>query len=215
MSLLSVGFGAAVLLAMPGNSFAQGNDDYHPLTINVGGGFTAITGRLEGRLDHGGNFQAGAGYFFNPYVGFTGNFMFHQLGITRSALDRLNQPDGNARIYSFTFDPTVRIPIGGRASIYFLAGGGYIRRTVEFTQPTLAQTTIFDPWWGYFGPGLVPVDRVLGSVTTDGGVYNVGGGVNIPVGRSGIKMFFEARYVHGFTEDTHTRIIPITVGIRW
>jgi hypothetical protein len=64
-------------------------------------------------------------------------------------------------------------------SAYVLAGGGYLRRTVEFTQPTLAQTIVFDPWWGYFGPGLVPVQQILGSFTSNSSVFDVGGGVNI------------------------------------
>jgi hypothetical protein len=55
-------------------------------------------------LDHGGNFQVGAGYYFNRFFGVTGNFMFNQLGITGSELVRLNVPDGNARVYTFTVD---------------------------------------------------------------------------------------------------------------
>jgi hypothetical protein len=90
-----------------------------------------------------------------------------------------------------------------------------MRRTVEFTQPTLAQTIVFDPWWGYFGPGLVSVNQVLGSVSSDAGMYNVGAGVNIPLPRTAIKLYVEGRYMHGFTPDANTRIVPLTVGIRW
>jgi len=36
--------------------------------------------------------------------------MFNQLGITRSELNTLNQPDGGARVYSLTVDPTFRLP---------------------------------------------------------------------------------------------------------
>jgi opacity protein-like surface antigen len=184
-------------------------------TMNVGGGVTTITGRDAGKLDHGGNFQVGAGYYFNRFFGVTGNFMFDQLGITGSELLRLNVPDGNARVYSLTIDPTLRFPLGQNWSAYVLAGGGYLRRTVEFTRPTVAQTVVFDPWWGYFGPALVPVNQVLGSVIANTGAYNVGAGVNIPLPVPRLHLFVEARYVHGFTDKSNTTVVPIILGLRW
>ncbi len=195
------------------SALAQDEEGHH-FTVNVGGGFTAITGRDAGKLDHGGNFQAGGGYVFNRFLGITGNFMFNQLGITRSELNRLNEPDGNARVYSVTADPTLRIPVGGGASVYVLAGGGYLRRTIQFTRPTLASTFVFDPWFGYFGPALVPVNQVLGSFTSNSGAFDVGAGFNVPLPRTSIKLFIESRYFHGFTSNSNTTIVPITVGIR-
>jgi hypothetical protein len=93
--------------------------------------------------------------------------MFSGLGITKAELNKLNVPDGSARVYSVTVDPTLRVPLGKGFSAYFLAGGGYLRRTVEFTRPTLAQTVVFDPWWGYFGPALVSANQILGTVTNN------------------------------------------------
>ncbi|MCU1292783.1 MAG: hypothetical protein JWP08_1633 [Bryobacterales bacterium] len=40
-----------------------------------------------------------------------------------------------------------------------------MRRTVTFTQPVLASTFVFDPWWGYYGPALVPASQNVGSVS--------------------------------------------------
>jgi len=183
--------------------------------MSAGAGLTTITGRDAGKLDHGANIQLNGGYFFNRYFGITGNFMFSDLGITRRELNNLNQPDGGARTYGVTADPTLRLPLGRGFSAYVLAGGGYLRRTVEFTQPTLARTVIFDPWWGYFGPALVPVDVVLGRVVSNSGAFDTGGGLNIPLPRNQTKIFVEARYFKGFTSNTNTTIVPITVGIRW
>jgi hypothetical protein len=207
-----MGIGLAICL---GASLASAQDDENRhFTFNVGGGLTTITGRDAGKLDHGGNFQAGAGYFFNRYVGVTGNFMFSDLGITGRELALLNEPDGNARTYTFTVDPTLRLPLGHGVSVYVLAGGGWLRRTVEFTQPVLAQTFVFDPWWGFFGPALVPANQVLGSVTNNSGAFNTGAGINLPLPRTHVKFFIEARYVHGFTSNTNTSIVPIVFGIR-
>jgi opacity protein-like surface antigen len=204
----------ALFLGFAGIMCAQNDEDGHHFTFNVGGGLTTITGRDAGKLDHGGNVQVGGGYFFNRYFGVTGNFQFNQLGITRSELNLLNQPDGNARVYSVTADPTLRLPLGGGANVYVLAGGGYLRRTVEFTQPTLAQTFIFDPWWGFFGSALVPVNQVLGTVRSDSGAYNVGGGINVPLPITKLHFYIEARYLHGFTSNSNTTVVPIIFGIR-
>ncbi|MGH9583014.1 MAG: hypothetical protein ACRD4O_08780, partial [Bryobacteraceae bacterium] len=77
------------------------------------------------------------------------------------------------RVYTLTVDPKLSFPIG-RGSFYLLAGGGWLRRTVQFTKPVLATTYIFGPWWGYFGPALVPASQVLGSVSDNAGVWEVG-----------------------------------------
>jgi opacity protein-like surface antigen len=206
-------FFVTAFLVLTDRSFAQ--DEGNHFTINVGGGLTTITGHDAGRLDHGGNFQVGAGYYFNRFFGVTGNFVFNQLGITGSELLRLDVPDGNARVYTFTVDPTLRLPLGQHWSAYVLAGGGYLRRTVEFTQPTVAQTFVFDPWWGYLGPALVPVNQILGSVTSNAGTFDVGAGINIPLPVPRLRLFVESRYFHGFTDKTNTMVVPITVGIRW
>ena len=205
---------SVVFLSIPPAVLGQ-SEEFHHFTLSAGGGLTTITGSDAGKLDHGGNLQVNGGYFFNRYLGITGNFMFSELGITRAELNNLNVPDGSARVYGVTVDPTVRLPLGRGFNAYVLAGGGYLRRTVEFTAPTLAQTTIFDPWWGYFGPALVPVNQILGTVTNNSGAFDVGGGLNIPWRNSGAKLFVEARYFKGFTSNTDTIVVPITFGIRW
>jgi hypothetical protein len=208
-----IGISLALCLSTS-RAFAQEDDEDHHFTFNVGGGLTTIVGRDAGKLDHGGNVQAGAGYYFNRWFGITGNFMFSQLGITGKELAILNEPDGNARTYSFTVDPTVRLKLRGGVSVYALAGGGYLRRTVEFTQPVLAQTYVFDPWWGFFGSAFVPANQILGSVSSNSGAFDTGAGMNFPLPRTRFHLFIEARYFHGFTSNTNTAIVPIVFGIR-
>lgn len=215
MRMLACPTGLCFALSFGFASLCIAQEEDHHFSASVGAGFTGIAGSDAGKLDHGGNIQVGAGYFFNRYFGVTGNFMFNWLGITRSELNLLNQPDGNARVYTFTADPTVRFRLGSRANVYFLAGGGYFRRTVQFTQPTLAATTVFDPWWGYFGPALISVNQVLGSVSSNSGAVDVGGGLNIRPAKSGPYLYVESRYIHGFTSNSDTSVVPLTVGIRW
>jgi hypothetical protein len=188
---------------------------FHRFTASVGGGYTATTGDSSGRLDQGGNVQASAGFNFSRYFGISGTFTFNQLGLTRTALNNADQPDGNAKAYTFTADPTIRFPLFKGVNGYLLAGGGWLRRTVQFTQPAVAQAIVFDPWFGYFGPALIPVNQVLGTYTSDAGAVDVGGGLNIPLRSSGASVFVEARYMHGFTSQSATELVPITVGLRW
>jgi hypothetical protein len=194
-------------------SLAQSED--HHFTANVGAGFTAPTGRISNSLDIGGNVQAGAGFNFNRYLSINGTFAFQGLGITRSALSAVNEPDGNGRVYTLTVDPKFTFPLRGRSGFYLLAGGGWLRRTVQFTQPTVATTFVFDPWWGYVGPALVQANQVLGSVSENAGVWDIGGGMNFPLPRTRVKLYLEARYYDGLTNSTHTSLVPITFGIRW
>ncbi len=203
------------LLGLAGVCSAQSTESDHPVSLSVGGGLTTITGRNAGKLDHGGNVQLTAGHFFNRYFGVTGTFIFNDLGLTGRALAELNEPDGSARVYTVTFDPVFRIPLRRGWSAYLLAGGGYLRRTIEFTQPAVAQALVIDPWFGYVGPALVPVNEILGSVISNTGAYDVGGGVNVPWGQSAFHLYIETRYVHGFTSNSNTSIVPIDFGVRW
>ena len=54
----------------------------------------------------------------------------------------------------------------GTVDPYFTGGVGYYRRTIQFTQPTVAPVDIFDPFFGFFFfPTLVPANLVLGNIT--------------------------------------------------
>lgn len=209
-SILRVG---TILLAGSCVSFAQ--FEGHHFTANVGGGFTLPTGRISNSMDLGGNVQAGAGFRFNNYLGVNGTFTFQGLGITGSALRAVNQPDGNGRVYTFTVDPTITLPLRGRMNMYLLAGGGWLRRTVQFTQPTIATTIVYDPWWGYLGPAYVPANQVLGSVSENAAVWDIGAGFNFPLPRTHSQLYLEARYYEGLTNGAHTTFVPITFGFRW
>jgi hypothetical protein len=208
---LTAGFGLALLIPQ----LPAQDDEYKRLTFNVGGGYTGTVGQSSGRLDRGGHLQVGAGFNFNQYLGILGTFQLHQTGVTGSALRLADQPDGRSHIYNVTVDPVVRFRVGGRTRAYFLAGGGWLRRTVDFTKPTLAQTVVFDPWWGYFGPAVIPVNQILGSYTSDAGAWDAGGGLDVPLGNRSAKVYVEARYIRAFTAGTDTEIVPITVGFRW
>jgi hypothetical protein len=94
-------------------------------------------------------------------------------------------------------------------------GAGWYRRTVEFTQPTVAVVDIVDPWWGYLGSTIVSANQVLGSVANNAWGLNGGGGVSVALGQSAAELFGEVRYHYAHTTPTTTEIVPIVFGVRF
>jgi len=204
----------AVVLIFTALASAQDNGPLHRWTFNVGAGPTAAVGTMHGRLNTGWNFNGGAGInVSNPFAVML-DFGYNTFGISDQALTQLNEPDGNARIYSVTIDPMLRIGYDHRIGAYIIGGAGWYRRTVEFTQPTTAVVPFFDPWFGYFGQAAIPADVVIGSRTIDTGGANIGAGFTVGMA-GGAKFYTEARY-HWMNAGTHnTTILPITLGVRW
>jgi len=199
-----------LLLALP--SFAQNDNKF---TFNVGAGFTEPV-RDFGRLDVGFNVTAGAGVNLDPHLGVIAEFGFNNMGLTRRALAIAGVPDGSTRIYSLTLNPVIRLNPRGRLDAYIVGGGGYYRRTIEFTEPTIATVTLFDPFYGVFFPAAVPANTVLGSFTQNKIGWNVGAGLSVRVSQDGnAKIFAESRYHYIYTSPRETKILPVTFGLRW
>jgi len=182
----------------------------------VGGGFTEPVGMSNRRLDRGFNVTGGAGVNLSSHVGLMGEFGFNRLGVASSVLSAAGIPAGSTRIYSITANPVVRFNPEGRADFYITGGGGYYRRTVEFTEPSVAVVTAFDPFFGVFFPVAIPVDTVIGSFSQNKGGLNIGGGFSVRVkGDSNTKIFAETKYHYLFTDPSGTSVMPITFGVRW
>ncbi len=186
----------------------------HFLTFGVGGGFTTQTGRTANYLDNGGNLQVTGGINLGPILGVGGTFMYNGMGLTGSALSQVNVPDGHSNIYTLTVEPKIKLPLGP-IKAYILGGGGWMRRTVTYTQPVLTSTFVYDPWWGYYGPALVTANQQLGSISQNAGVWDIGAGMDFNLPRTNWKFYAEARYFSGLTNQTHTNLIPVTFGVRW
>jgi opacity protein-like surface antigen len=207
-----IAFSCLMGLLVVGPANAQNTNKF---TFNIGGGFTEPV-RDFGRLDTGFNITAGAGVNFAPNFGLIAEFGFNHLDLTRRALAAAGAPDGSSRIYSVTLNPIVHLNPHGRVDAYVVGGGGYYRRTVEFTAPTIATVTFFDPFIGVFYPGGVPSNTVLGSFTQNKGGLNIGAGLSFRISADGnAKLFAESRYHYIYTSPQRTTILPVTFGFRW
>src|SRR5258706_15825965 len=85
---------------------------------------------------------------------------------------------------------------------YLIGGPGVYHRHVEFTQPTVATFTAFDPFFGFFFPVAGPTQQVLLDFSTTKLGVNGGGGVTFKVGERA-KFYAEARYHQMYTLANH------------
>jgi opacity protein-like surface antigen len=209
-----LGTGALLLLTLFGAP--AGAQDLGRFTFNFGGGVTSITGSLSDRLSTGWHINIGGGFNFTPMFGLNLEYQYNGLGVKSSVLKELQVPNGSARLWSITLNPIIRFGSEeSRVRPYITGGGGYYRRTVEFTEPTTTFINIFDPWWGWIGPVEVPANRILGSVSRGAGGFNAGAGLSVRLGDTNAKFYSEARFHYADMAGAITRIVPVTVGIRW
>ncbi len=186
------------------------------VAFNVGGGFTEPVVHTDSRANTGFNITAGLGYKFVPQFGISAEFGYNRLDLSDNVLTTAGVPGGNAHIYSATLEPTVHFNPKGRFGAYVIGGGGYYRRTIDFTAPSVDTVTLFDPFYGVFYPAAVPTTQILASYTQNKGGLNIGGGVEFRVkGDSNAKIYAEARYHYIFTSPIRTTILPVTFGFRW
>lgn len=180
----------------------------------VGGGFTPAINPIGARLDNGWNISAGAGVNANNHLGLMLDFMFSQNGVNPTFLNQVQAPDGSVRTWGFTLDPVVHLTREGPVDFYVTGGGGIYHRTVEYTQPVIAQGTFFDPWFGFY-PANFATNQIVGSYGQFKGGLDGGAGFSFKLGRGNVKAFAEARYHHIFTRAVGTDIVPVTFGLRW
>ena len=185
------------------------------LSFAAGGGFTEPMRYSNGPLKVGFNLTGSVGVKPSKHSALAAEFGYNNMGINRSTLNNLSVPNGSVRMYSVTVQPTVHFNPEGRVDVYSTVGGGYCRRTIEFTEPTTAIVNAFNPFFGFF-PVEIPAQSVLGSSTQNKGGINGGVGIGIRVSNdSAMRVFAETRYHHVFTSGRDTNYMPVTFGLRW
>lgn len=181
--------------------------------FNVGGGFNTPVGSTGTQLNTGWTFEAGAGYNFSKYVGALVQFNDSQFDINHATLTNLGFPGGDVNLWSLTLDPVIHTNPKGPVDLYFIGGGGLYHWRQEFTQPTVATFTGFDPFFGFFN-AAVPAEQVLTSYSVN--KPGVNGGMGLSFGtRWHVKVYAEARYHRVIFGNYHADMVPVTFGLRW
>jgi hypothetical protein len=204
----------AVLLILAAATTAQ---EERRWSANVGGGFTPLLGDINTKLDNGWHISFGAGAKVASRLTLGGEVMYNGLGVSRGVIAEAAVPNANAHLWAFTAEPKLdlREKWWRGAHPYLIGGVGYYRRVVEFTAPTTAAVTIFDPFFG-FVPIVVPANQVLGRNVRDGIGGNLGLGFDMAVSHdSRTKIFAEARFHYFDGGGTPTRMLPFTIGVRF
>src|SRR5215469_1137683 len=139
----------------------MGAQEVPRFSFEAAGGFTQPVGNTGRHLDEGWNIQGGAGYNFSSYVGAMIQVDYNSFGINSSTLQNLGFPGGDVHIFSATLDPIVHLTPHGHFDVYLIGGGGLYHRYQQFTQPSTATVTVFDPFFGGFFPATVPTTEIL------------------------------------------------------
>jgi hypothetical protein len=209
-------------------SSAYGRHNYWShLTYEAGGGFNAPTNDSSPYITWGGNLTVGAGYRFDPHIGLLAEYQFIDSKLPGAFIAETGANGGYAHIWSFTLAPVIDLFPKSSNSLYVTGGGGFYRKVTSFTDPELAE------YCTYYYCAVGTINEVVGHFSSNQGGWNVGLGyahrVGGVYGDSKMKLFAEARYLDVMTPAittqpnglgtttvaADTKIIPVTLGVRW
>jgi hypothetical protein len=205
----------------------QSHSRFSHLTFAAGGGANAPTSASSNYITWGGNFTVGAGYRFSPHLSVMTEYQFIDDKLPGALIAETGANGGHAHIWSLTMEPVVDLFPKHTNSLYATGGGGFYRKVTSFTDPEEAE------YCTYFYCGVETENVVVGHFSSNQGGWNVGGGYTHRVGGvygdSKMKLFAEVRYLdvktpavesspNGLGTTTvaaDTKLIPITLGVRW
>ncbi len=194
------------------------------LAIEAGGGFNAPE---SSSITYGGNFTLGAGVNFNKHLTGLIEYQFIDDKLPGALIAETGATGGHAHIWSFTMDPVIDLFPKSSNDIYATGGGGFYRKVTSFT---VLEPTEFCSYF-YCGVGYAPA--TVGHFSSNQGGYSIGGGyihrMGGIYGTSKMKLFAEVRYLEVLspaltsqpnglgtvTVPADTKMIPVTLGIRW
>jgi len=199
------------------------------LTFEVGGGFNAPTPDSSPYITWGGNFTVGAGYRWNHNLSMNLEYQFIHSKLPGTIIAEAGATGGYAHIWSFTLDPMYEVNPKSAIIFYGVGGGGFYRKVTSFTDPAAAL------YCDYFGFCYVVTQNVVvGHFSSNQGGWSIGAGLEHRFagwnGDGKMKIFAEARYLEVFspavngitpnglgvtTVGADTKIIPVTIGLRW
>ncbi len=213
--------------AAGGQDYGSKHGMFHSLAFEAGGGANGPVGNDSNYITWGGNFTGGGGLRFSKHFALLAEYQFIDDKLPGKVIAETGASGGNAHIWSLTLDPVIDLFPKSANSLYVTGGGGFYRKVTNFTDPE--ETEYCDYY--YCEPGVQ--NQVVGHFSSNQGGFNVGGGFTHRVGGvygdSQMKLFAEVRYLDVMTPASAiapnglgtatvgagTRLIPITLGVRW
>lgn len=205
----------------------KGSDLKHRLTIEAGGGAAAPAGD-KADITWGFQFLVGGGFNITQKLAALVEYQFIDPKIPGAVIAETGAQGGRYHIWSFTLDPEYDFFPKSANDVYAVGGGGYYRKTMNFSNPS--QSCGF--FYYYYSCGIS--NQTVGSFSWNNGGWNLGGGYQHRFGGmyglSRTRLFAEVRYLDvlspavkskalpGLTPvsiGAGTKLLPITLGIRW
>ena len=183
----------------------------------AGAGFTIPIGRSGSSLNTGWNLDLRGGLNVTQHLAADLDFTYDYSNLNSAALALFRQPNGSVGVWSLTFNPVVKFASGDeKLQPYITAGYGLYHRNLTLTRPTIIQTVVCDPFFGFCFPAAFGANQIVASNSTLRTGFNAGGGFDIPLGHRRLKLFTEARYHRMFTAHGEDfSFVPVTFGVRW
>ena len=210
--IVSLSFLAMLLML----TMAASAQNWNRLDFSAGAGFSTPTDAAGRNLNTGWNLDFRGGYNVNRHFAADLDVGYRYWDLNSAALAVFAEPGGHVSVWSFAFQPMIRmLPRRSAANAYITAGAGIDYRNLTLTRPSTVTTIVCDPFFGCF-PAIVPADQVVASFSTAKPGFNAGGGFEVRLGQSRARVFAEARYQRMFT--THGEdltYVPVTFGLRW
>ena len=208
--------------------------------LEFGGGFNAPSGdqveipsttttpSFENKdITWGGQFTLGYGKHFGNNLAALIEYQFIDDKLPGVIIAEAGAEGGHAHIWSLTLDPVYDLFPKASNDVYVTGGGGFYRKVTSFTDVEPEE------YCEFYYCGEVYAPQVVGHFSSNQGGFNIGGGYlhhfggMYGPGRMGV--FVEARYLDvlspavttqpnglGTTSvAADTKLIPITVGLRW
>ncbi|HUH62933.1 MAG TPA: hypothetical protein VLZ50_08050 [Terracidiphilus sp.] len=194
------------------------------------GGFGANApagGGQKNYITWGYNLTVGGGYQFNNHLSALLEYQFIRDKLPGKLIAETGAQGGNAHIWSFTIDPVFDLVPKASNDLYVTGGGGFYRKVTNFTDPEPSE------FCTYFYCGVGYVNQTVGHFSSNQGGWSIGGGyihrMGGMYGDSRMKLFAEVRYLDVLTPAVttepnglgktavaaDTKLIPITLGVRW
>jgi hypothetical protein len=203
--------------SQPGNTFL-----YHPLRLELAGGYTLTEGTLKDSLHDGGN--VGLGIIWMPsrsfplglrlegsYSDFSHTLSYLSQEATSTGYDLTS---GYTALYGGNADAELDLPMTPHAHEYFFGGVGWYRQQINLKAVSNEQGLIC---YYYCVPVTYPVYSTVQRTTTPWEKsWNAGMGFEFALADPG-SFFIEARYMR-ITQNqgnAQTVFVPIRVGIRF
>jgi hypothetical protein len=210
-----------------GQDYGKHSDLGGKLAFEASAGANGPLGNSSNYITWGGNFTAGGGLHFSKGFSLLAEYQFMGDKLPGNIIAETGANGGNAHIWSLTLDPVMDLFPKATNSLYVTGGGGFYRKVTNFTDPEEQE------YCEYYYCGIATENVVVGHFSSNQGGWNVGGGFTHKVGGlygdGRMKLFAEVRYLDVLTPAVSsspnglgnttigagTRLLPISLGVRW